>query len=196
MLNKRARYNLYFPLQRHLDLPFTSNLPDKFYNEDLISLCRSEPIAQVRMRYIGLSHIQEGESIDAVAKMVRASPRAVTNWISRYKKGGLDALKNQKGRGAKSKLPKHMEDKFREIINSKQEARSGGRLRGEDIREILKNDFKISCSLTTTYDILKRAGMSWITSRSKHPKQSQEVQDLFKKLRKFGCKCSQCGHQF
>ncbi|QPL54095.1 winged helix-turn-helix domain-containing protein [Vibrio navarrensis] len=31
------------------------------------------------------------------------------------------------------------------------------------------------------YYLLDHMGLSWITSRSKHPKQSQEVQDDFKK---------------
>jgi transposase len=177
-------------------MPFTSTLPDEFYQEDLISLCKTEPIAQVRLRYIVLSHIQDGKSIEATARMVRSSTRAVTNWISRYKNGGLEALKNQPGRGAKRRLSSDMESKFCNRIREEQNNRNGGRLRGEDIKKILHDEFGVECSLSSTYGVLKRVGMSWITSRSRHPKQSHEEQELFKKLREIGSKCSQCGHSF
>ncbi|WP_435277206.1 helix-turn-helix domain-containing protein [Psychrobium sp. nBUS_13] len=33
------------------------------------------------------------------------------------------------------------------------------------------------------YRLLHQLGFSWITSRSRHPKQSDEVQETFKKIR-------------
>ena len=62
-----------------VNMPFSSKLSDKFYSEDLATLCKTEPIAQVRLRYIGLSHIQEGESIERVAKMVRVRTKKQVN---------------------------------------------------------------------------------------------------------------------
>ncbi|ABI71407.1 hypothetical protein Sfri_1556 [Shewanella frigidimarina NCIMB 400] len=32
------------------------------------------------------------------------------------------------------------------------------------------------------YRLLHQLGLSWITTRSRHPKQSQDIQDAFKKL--------------
>jgi transposase len=161
-----------------------SQLSDDFYLIDFKRLCKNEPIAQVRIRYIGLSHIQEGASMKAVSQMVRVSVRAVANWIRRFNEGGVEALENQPGRGAKRKLSEDEEDKFRNMIIKKQEQLNGGRLRGADIHKILEEEFEIKCAISTTYDILKRANMSWITSRSRHPKQDPEVQELFKKTSK------------
>jgi hypothetical protein len=36
--------------------------------------------------------------------------------------------------------------------------------------------------LRNVYRVMDALGFSWITSRSKHPKQSQQTQDTFKKL--------------
>ena len=177
-------------------MPFQSQLPKEFYAIDFSHYYKHEAKAQVRIRHIGLSHIQDGASIEAVSKMVRVSKRAVVNWIRRFKEGGVDALSNQPGRGAKTKLPKHEEDNFKNIIIKRQETLKGGRLRGEDICKILDEEFRVKCSLSATYDLLKRVGMSWITSRSRHPKQDPEVQELFKKLRKYRCRCPQCNHRF
>ena len=45
---------------------------------------------------------------------------------------------------------------------------------------MLEKEFEVSCSISEIYLFLKRVGLHWISSRSRHPNQSQEVQDLFK----------------
>jgi len=63
-----------------------------------------------------------------------------------------------------------------------QEQRNGGRLRGEDIRLLLKEHFQCDYTLNDVYDLLKALGMSWISSRSRHPKQDIQTQEDFKKF--------------
>jgi hypothetical protein len=41
----------------------------------------------------------------------------------------------------------------------------------------------VSYSLTKIYRLLHRLNFSWVTSRSKHPKQSQDAQEDFKKFK-------------
>ena len=57
----------------------------------------------------------------------------------------------------------------------------GGRLIGEDIRSILKEKFNVVYTLNGTYDLLKGLNMVWISSRSRHPKQDDEIQETYKK---------------
>ncbi|GAC03752.1 hypothetical protein GAGA_0889 [Paraglaciecola agarilytica NO2] len=59
---------------------------------------------------------------------------------------------------------------------------SGGSLAGADIHHHIKHEFGKHYHPDYVYTVLKRLNFSWITSRSKHPKQSQEAQDEFKKL--------------
>ena len=171
----------------------TTELPQDFYEIDFVSLFKNEGAPHIRIRYLGLSHIQEGSSISYVASILRVSPRTVTYWIQRYKREGLDGLKDKEGRGAKKKLPSIKENKFCDKVITMQEKRKGGRVKAEEIRQMLEKDFGVVCSLSATYLLLKRVGLHWISSRSRHPKQSQEVQDLFKKLRKNRGRCHQCG---
>ena len=170
-----------------------SEMPSIFYKTDFKILLKTEPSTQTRLRYMGLAHIQNGVSCEEVATMLFVSRRAVSSWIRRFKDGGLDGLKTQHGRGAKSKLSKDKEDEFRNMVIKQQASRKGGRLRGEDMRAMLKQNFGIECSLATVYGILKNVGMSWITSRSRHPKQDPAAQELFKKLRRYGYRCPHCG---
>jgi transposase len=57
----------------------------------------------------------------------------------------------------------------------------GGRLRAEDIRELIKEKFKVDYGLSGIYPLLHRLGYSWITSRSIHPKADKNLQESFKK---------------
>ena len=78
-------------------------------------------------------------------------------------------------------MPSNNENKFRDKIIAMQEKRKGGRVKAQDIQKMLEKEFEVSCSISGIYLLLERVGLHWISSRSRHPKQSQEVQDLFKK---------------
>jgi transposase len=61
------------------------------------------------------------------------------------------------------------------------ESEQGGRLTGGDIIDYIKETFDIEYHPGSVYKLLHRLGFSWITSRSRHPQQSQQVQENFKK---------------
>jgi transposase len=58
----------------------------------------------------------------------------------------------------------------------------GGRLIAMDIQRYIEHNFDVQYQPSNIYRLLHELGFSWITSRSKHPKQSQAAQDEFKKL--------------
>ncbi|MCG9652250.1 helix-turn-helix domain-containing protein [Vibrio vulnificus] len=59
---------------------------------------------------------------------------------------------------------------------------SGGRLTGNDIHAYSVNEFGKHYHPDSIYYLLNQKGFSWITSRTKHPRQSQQIQDDFKKI--------------
>ena len=59
---------------------------------------------------------------------------------------------------------------------------SGGRLTGDAYLKYIKQHFDVTYHPNAIYKLLEQLGFSWITSRSKHPKQSIEVQAAFKKV--------------
>ena len=58
---------------------------------------------------------------------------------------------------------------------------SGGRLRGEDIIQLVKDEWGVEYTLSGIYRLMKAIGMSWVSTRSKHPKQDEQAQQQFKK---------------
>ncbi|MFT6920773.1 MAG: hypothetical protein ACJA2G_003426 [Cognaticolwellia sp.] len=58
----------------------------------------------------------------------------------------------------------------------------GGRLKAQTLVAYITQEFKVDYSIDNIYRLLHQLGFSWITSRSRHPKQSDEVQEAFKKF--------------
>ena len=58
---------------------------------------------------------------------------------------------------------------------------TGGRLKGSLLVDYINQEFDVLYSLDNVYRLLHQLDFSWITSRSKHPKQDLDVQKAFKK---------------
>jgi transposase len=69
-----------------------------------------------------------------------------------------------------------------DYIDKESKSSRGGRLVGTDIQSFIEHNFGYKYHLSSVYKLLHRLGFSWITSRSKHPKQSIEAQQDFKKI--------------
>ena len=48
--------------------------------------------------------------------------------------------------------------------------KGGGRLMGKDAQEILLEKFNVKLSKNSVYALLHKIGLSWVSSRSRHPK--------------------------
>nr|WP_258132551.1 winged helix-turn-helix domain-containing protein [Aliivibrio sifiae] len=59
---------------------------------------------------------------------------------------------------------------------------SGARLQARDVGLYIESNFNTLYKKLALYQLLHDIGLSWITTRSKHPKQSVEAQEAFKKI--------------
>jgi transposase len=109
------------------------------YNFDL--LARQEPSGRRRLRYIALAHIKDGKSATETALALRVTPRAVTRWLKWFVDEGLDRLAGVPHYWSPQRLPKTQEEAFRQAVEQLQDRRGGGRVRGEDIRQLLAGQF-------------------------------------------------------
>lgn len=148
---------------------------------DFDKLANTEGNARERRRFVAFAHIREGRTFTETAIAVRVKLRTLMNWVSQFKKEGLEGLKDKPGRGAKPFLPEEHRVAFRQAVLELQESRTGGRIRGRDVLELMRSKYGVDPSLRTVYDTLKRAELVWITGRSIHPKADLEAQEAFKK---------------
>ena len=54
--------------------------------------------------------------------------------------------------------------------------------RGVDAQRILKEEFAIDCSLSSTYRLLHRIKLSWLAPRPRHPQSDATAQAEFSQL--------------
>ena len=70
---------------------------------------------------------------------------------------------------------------LRQAVEALQRSRGGGRVRVEDIRQLLAQQFGVDYSLNGVYELLKRLDMAWISARSVSPNADPVKQAEFKK---------------
>jgi transposase len=148
---------------------------------DFFQLAKREPNARTRMRFLALGHLKTGKSKQEVSEMFQIVLITLRRWVLRFITKGVQGLKEQPGRGRKTKLPAEQEAEFRQQVENLQNLREGGRIRGQDIQILLKEKFCVDHALPSVYHVLERCGLSWISVRSKHPKSDPAIQEDFKK---------------
>lgn len=146
-----------------LDIPYTNN-------------------ASLKLRYMAIRKFNEGNSRVKISKTLNVSRRLVNEWVAMYLEGGFDALALKKATGAPSKLTTCQKQQLKEYVIDNAIKKKGGRLMGPDIQKYIQNTFNVKYQIRNIYRLMKELNLSWITSRSMHPKQSQEVQEEFKKF--------------
>lgn len=116
----------------------------------------------------------------SVCEFLHKTHATIRQWRKTYEKEGLEALLGiRSGRGRKSRLL--TSERLKKDIETLQERRNGGRIRCQDIVEMVAQKYNVHYSRSGMYHVLNRLNFSWITSRSKHPKQDPEAQEKFKK---------------
>lgn len=151
---------------------------------ELIRLSKKEKNANKRIRLLAVAHFLECQNRTLVANTLKVSRRSVNTWVSNYLSMGLAGLDDKPRLGKKSRLSDEQKRQLSTYIEKQAISDSGGRLTGEAIKQYISAQFGVHYHLNHVYKLLKQIGFSWITSRSKHPKQSQQAQDEFKKTGK------------
>jgi transposase len=148
---------------------------------DFDKLAKTEGNPRERRRFLAFAHLREGKTFTAAAAAVRVKLRSLMKWVKRFRTEGFEGLKDKPGRGMKPFLLPEHRAAFRQAVLESQEKRTGGRVRGSDVLELMRIKYGIEPSLSTVYNTLKRADLVWITGRSIHPKADPEAQEAFKK---------------
>ena len=157
-------------------------LSDKLDPINLTTLIAQETNGRMRIRLLALLHIKEGADRAQAAKYLKVSRKAVNDWARKFFNNGLEGLNEKTRSGRRSKLTQNQLLELKEYVQSHSIKESGGRLNAAALVSVINDKFEIKYSRTNVYRLLHALNFSWITSRSRHPKQSQEIQEDFKKI--------------
>ncbi|MGR5333716.1 IS630 family transposase [Photobacterium damselae] len=158
---------------------------DSLNNIDFKKLASQQKSIQMKMRLLALAHFKDGYSRTQIAKFLKVSRTSVNKWVQTFLEEGLDGLKEKPRTGRPPLLTPKQREQLSQYIKDKAHDTQGGRLTGADIHAYIVKEFGKYYHPDSIYYLLNHMGFAWITSRSKHPQQSQAIQEDFKKIFKF-----------
>ena len=107
---------------------------------------------------------------------------AVNKWAQQFINDGIEGLKEKPRSGRPRALSEAQLSQLKEYVIANSIKPTGGRLKGTQLVDYINQEFNVLYSVDNIYRLLHQLGFSWVTSRSKHPKQKLEAQKAFKKL--------------
>lgn len=134
------------------------------------------------MRLLAVSLFFEGENRSNIARRLNTARSSVNKWVSSYLENGLAGLDNKPISGRPANLTEKQLSDVKAFVLQHAESNDGGRLIAADIQAYISKHFNVNYQLGSVYRLLHSLELSWISTRSKHPKQSKEAQETFKKV--------------
>ena len=157
------------------------NLPADFHEHNFLDLMKTINHGRHRIRLLAMHHIQSGESLKVVAKMVGTHWISIQRWLKRFKLSGFSGLYESRRSGAPRRLKAKEVAFISETVKRLSDKKTGGYITGKQLHQMLQDQYQVTCSLRTIYNTLHRLNFSWISSRSMHPKSCEAQQDAYKK---------------
>jgi transposase len=106
---------------------------------------------------------------DDIASRLGRSPRFVDEWVGRYRRGGLAALRPRKQPGRRPKLTPQQGERLKARLDAGPRDSDGVcTLRGRDVCKIIEAEFGAVHTLGGIYDVLRRLGYSSLVPRPRH----------------------------
>lgn len=158
----------------------TYDFIQKYLHINFQKIARTESCPRVRERLLGIHNLMLGKNRIEAAQSVGRNPEWLRSWVLRYEESGLEGLSDRPKSGQPKFLTDEQEIKLVEDIIKLQDDRDGGRITAEEIRQYIIKKYKVEYKSRGVYDLLYRLGLTWVSSRSKHPKSDKKKQKSFK----------------
>ncbi|PMH37959.1 hypothetical protein BCU68_16650, partial [Vibrio sp. 10N.286.49.B3] len=139
-------------------------------NHDFQRLINATSNARLRIRYLAVSHFIDGKNRTEIALYLKVSRVSVNKWVKAYLDNGLEGLQEKPHSGRPPRLTEKQRQQLKDYVKDHAINASGGRLQAKDIGLYIENNFNIKYQQSGIYRLLHDIGLSWITTRSKHPK--------------------------
>jgi transposase len=147
----------------------------------LRELIRAESDAKQRDRYRAVLLAMEGEEGDQIALRIGRSPRFVDDWVARYRRGGIGAIRTKPYPGRQPKLNRERQEQLKARLDAgPRQSDKVCAFHGRDICRIIQEEFGVRHTIGGIYDVLKRLGYSSLAPRPRHRKNDPAAMEKFK----------------
>jgi transposase len=117
-------------------------------------MCAKSPDARLLHRLHCVALVNHGLSASEVARAFGDSPRAVAYWVTRFKKVGIDGLREEAKPGRPSKLNSSQMKKLQTFL--KRPHGGSPPITAEKVSAYISNEFGVFLTLRQCWRILKR----------------------------------------
>jgi transposase len=131
-----------------------------------------------------IANMLEGMEHEEAARLAGLSRSAAYEWHNRYEEDGIAGLRDRPRAGRPPRVDAVTAARLKERIVAGAELERDGvvAFRGVDAKRILKEEFNVDCSLSSTYRLLHRTKLSWLAPRPRHPQADVTAQTEFSQL--------------
>ncbi len=151
--------------------------------EELRRITNSIPGTRLWKRHQAVVLALQGFSAAHIGQTLGCARSAVLQWVARYNRGGLDALKERPHTGRPPRLSGAELARFQQRVEAGPSAEEGrATFHGLDYQRILKDEFGVTLSLQAVYDLLHRHGFSSLMPRPQHKESDEELQAIDKEI--------------
>jgi transposase len=151
--------------------------------EELRQLAKAQKQARMRIRLQAVVLAREGKTAPQIVEALGAARRAVQEWVARYNRHGIEALKDGAHTGKPPKLARDRHEQLRTRLDAGALPTDGVcTLRAADVKQILEKEFNVVYSLKGVYKLLHRLGYSCLAPRPRHKRADPVAQEAFKKV--------------
>ena len=105
---------------------------------DFVALARTEKNKRMYQRLMILAHLKNGMSKAKISRVMLTSQSYIYTWLKRFQKEGIKGLQEKPRSGRPRLLASSAHEVLKQKIEYSQMALSGGRIRAEDIAQIIK----------------------------------------------------------
>src|SRR3984893_9603704 len=135
-------------------------------------------------RVLMIANMLEGMEHEEAARLGGLSRSAAYEWHNRYEEDGIEGLRDRPRPGRQPRVDAVTSARFKERIVAGADLERDGvvAFRGVDAQRILKEEFDVDCSLSSTYRLLHRIQLSWLAPRPRHPQADATAQAAFSQL--------------
>ena len=138
---------------------------------DFKALAKKESDKRIYQRLMMLAYLKEGMSKAQVSRLTFTAPDRVYAWLKRFREQGIEGLRDKPRSGRPGLLDRSAYDALQQRIEDSQSL----------LIQLVKDEWGVEYTLSGIYRLMKAIGMSWVSTRSKHPKQDEQAQQQFKK---------------
>jgi len=162
-----------------------STMPAYFFRSEpgaaeLRRLARRE-IGRVCQRVLMIANMLKGMEHEEAARLAGPSRSAAYQWHNRYEEDGIEGLRDRPRPGRQPRVDAATSARFKERIVAGAALEWDGvvAFRGVDAQRVLKEEFEIACSLSSTYQLLHRIKLGWLAPRPRYPEADATAQAEF-----------------